>query len=271
MKFLKMHGLGNDFVILDRREDPALLDTDTIKNICHRNLGVGCDQLIVLEPSENADFFMRIYNPDASESGACGNAARCVADLYMHQQGADACTLETAAGVLPARKIEGGLIEVDMGAPRFGWQQIPLSRDVEDTDHLQLSHGGVSDAVALSMGNPHCVFFVPNLANINLPDTGHHFEHHKMFPQRTNVEFVQILSRTSVRLRTWERGAGLTMACGSAACATVVAGVRRGLTERKIEIMMDGGILHLEWRESDDHVLMTGPVAYVFEGTLLDD
>ncbi len=249
MKFVKMHGAGNDFVILDHRQESKQLTPELIKHICDRHRGVGCDQLILLEPSENADLFMRIYNPDGSQSGACGNATRCVADLANVQ------SIETTAGILKARR-EGHLIEVDMGAPK-----LPAETFKETID-------GLANPVLVDMGNPHAVYVVDNLVDTSVETTGPKIETHKFFKNRTNVEFVEIQSRTSVRLRTWERGAGLTLACGSAACATVVACVQKGLTERKIDVIVDGGELHLEWRESDSHVLMTGPVAHVFEGNL---
>lgn len=261
MKFTKMHGVGNDFVILDQREGAETLTPELIRHLCDRQTGVGCDQLIIMEPSERTDVFMRIYNPDGSQSGACGNATRCVADLT------GAKTVETLAGILKARKVAGGLIEVDMGKPGLEWQDIPMSEPT-DTLHLNIGEGIAADPVAVSMGNPHCVFFVKDVEQVNIELLGPHYEHYPIFPERTNVEFVQVMDETTVRLRTWERGAGLTLACGSAACATVVASVRRDLTDRKIEVIADGGTLQLEWRESDDHVLMTGPVAYVFEGEL---
>lgn len=263
--FLKMHGLGNDFVILDQRDGPKALGDAFVQKVCHRTMGVGCDQLIVLEPSKRGDVFMRIYNGDGSESGACGNAARCVADLVMNETGTQSCSVETIAGLLPARKAADGLIEVDMGAPKLEWNEIPLAYEM-DTLHMKLAYGPVSDPVGVNMGNPHCVFFVNDYGRIDIPVVGSHFERHAAFPERTNVEFARVLDRTHIRLRTWERGAGLTLACGSAACATVVAAVRRGLSERKAELELDGGTLHMEWRESDGHVLMTGPIAYVFEG-----
>lgn len=261
MKFVKMHGVGNDFVILDQRDGALPLPHSLIRHLCNRQKGVGCDQLIIMEPSDKADVFMRIYNPDGSQSEACGNATRCVADL------AGAKTIETLAGILKARKLDDGLIEVDMGVPKLGWQDIPMSEPT-DTLHLHIGDGFVRDPVAVSMGNPHCVFFVSDVEQVNIELLGPHYENYPIFPERTNVEFVQVLDNERVRLRTWERGAGLTLACGSAACATVVAAVRRDLTDRKISVITDGGTLYLEWRETDDHVLMTGPVAYVFEGVL---
>jgi len=263
MKFLKMHGLGNDFVILDFRVRAEALDTARIVQICDRHFGVGCDQLVVMEPSEQADVFVRFYNGDGSESGACGNATRCVAEIIMRETGQGACRVETRAGVLPATRAENGMITVDMGAPKLDWAEIPLS---QSCDTLSLPLAGAP--VAVNMGNPHCVFFVDKLGDMDVEKLGAAFETDPLFPQRTNVEFVEVLSRTTLRQKTWERGAGLTLACGSGACAVAVAAVRRGLAERNVEIRLDGGSLFIEWRESDGDVLMTGPVAHVFAGNL---
>ncbi len=264
MNFKKMHGLGNDFVILDFRKEQKSLSAEMIAKICDRRFGVGCDQLVVLEKSEAADIKVIFYNADGSESGACGNATRCVADIVMKERSVRACTIETGGGVLSTKIAENGMIEVDMGAPGLDWRQIPLN---EERDTLDI--GLYGQPVAVSMGNPHCVVFVDNIEDICVETMGPEFENHPLFPQRTNVEFVQVLSTGKLRQKTWERGSGLTMACGSGACAVAVAGVRRGLTERKVEVALDGGSLFIEWREADGHVLMTGPVAYVFEGRLL--
>ncbi len=267
MNFVKMHGLGNDFVILDQRGGTLALAPEMVRQVCHRHFGVGCDQLIILEPSERADLFMRIYNPDASEAENCGNATRCVADLYMKQNGGGDCLIETRGGLLDCRRSAGGLVSVDMGPAKLGWREIPLSEE-RDTLNLRIGEGPVQDPVGVNMGNPHCVFFVDNLLDIPVDTLGPVFENHSLFPQRANISFAQVTGDNRLRLRVWERGAGITLACGTAACATAVAAVRRGLTGRSVEIEMDGGVLRLEWRESDGHVLMTGPVAYVFAGTL---
>ena len=255
MNFVKMHGLGNDFVILDHRKGGAAPDSARIQHICDRHFGIGCDQLIILEPSRAAGVFMRIYNPDGSEAESCGNATRCVADLCMKEGREAAFTIETRAGILKCRKLPDGLIEVDMGSP------------VQVTD-MAFAAGGFKNPVSVNMGNPHCVFFVDNAEDIPLETLGASIENDKAFPNKTNVEFAHITKGGQIRLRVWERGAGVTLACGSGACATMVAAAHKGLTGRKAEIVMDGGVLSLEWRESDGHVLMTGPVAYVFEGTL---
>lgn len=267
MNFLKMHGLGNDFVILDQRGGAGALSPDLVRLACDRHFGIGCDQLIVLEPSERADLFMRIYNPDASEAENCGNATRCVADLHMKQNGNGQCVIETRGGLLDCRKAGGGLVSVDMGPARLGWQEIPLSEQ-RDTLYLGIGQGAAQDPVGVGMGNPHCVFFVDNVGDIPVDTLGPVFENHSLFPQRANISFAQVTGDNRVRLRVWERGAGITLACGTAACATAVAAVRRGLTGRTVEAEMDGGVLRLEWREADGHVLMTGPVAYVFAGSL---
>ncbi len=268
MRFRKMHGLGNDFVILDHREiKSGMLTNAQIQQICDRHFGVGCDQLVLLEPSQKGDIFARFYNGDGSESGACGNATRCLADLYFKETGQTQCVIETGAGLLPCFQSENGLVTVDMGAPKLEWAQIPLSK-VMDTLALELSAAGLDAPVAVNMGNPHCVFFVDSLEGLDVEKIGSFIENNALFPERTNVEFVQVLDRSKLRQITWERGAGVTLACGSGACAVAVASVRRDLTDRSVEVNLDGGALHIEWRESDGHVLMTGPVAYVFEGQL---
>lgn len=253
MRFLKMHGLGNDFVILDQRQGRETLSAALISSVSDRHFGVGCDQFIVMEPSTKADLFMRIYNADASESEACGNATRCVAHLFMQEKGVKTCTIETLAGVLPCKMAENGHVQVDMGPPL-------------EVQELNIGTDGLGHPVYVSMGNPHCVFFVDNAGDIAVDRVGPAYEVHGRFPNRTNVEFAHITRDGKIRLRVWERGAGVTLACGSGACATMVAAASRGLTGRKANIVMDGGELTLEWRETDGHVLMTGPVAHVFEG-----
>ena len=255
MNFVKMHGLGNDFVILDHRSGGVMLDSVRIQQICDRHFGIGCDQLIILEPSRAAGVFMRIYNPDGSEAETCGNATRCVADLCMAEGWEASCTIETRGGILKCRKLPDDLIEVDMGAP------------VHVAD-MAFTAGGLKNPVSVNMGNPHCVFFVDNAEDIPLESLGPTIENDKAFPNKTNVEFAHITKGGQIRVRVWERGAGVTLACGSGACAVMVAAAHKGLTGRKAEIAMDGGVLTLEWRKTDGHVLMTGPVAYVFEGTL---
>lgn len=264
MNFRKMHGLGNDFVVLDFRKERGDLSPEAVRRISDRRFGVGCDLLTVLENSDVADVRAVFFNADGSESDACGNATRCVAEIVMKERGVDSCTVETGGGILEARAADGGMITVDMGAPGLDWRQIPLR---EERDTLDVGLDGAP--VAVSMGNPHCVLFVDNLEDTPVETLGPVLENHPLFPERTNVEFVQVLSPEKLRQRTWERGAGLTLACGSGACAVAVAGARRGLSGRKVEVVLDGGSLFIEWREADGHVLMTGPAASVFEGRLL--
>ncbi|MGQ0527713.1 MAG: diaminopimelate epimerase [Alphaproteobacteria bacterium] len=256
--FRKMHGLGNDFVIIDRRGERQLPDRSLIMQACDRGNEItrGCDQFIVIEPSALADGFMRIYNPDASQAESCGNATRCVADIIMNETGRDSCKIETRGGLLICRRAENAMIEVDMGVT------FEMALDAHE------KWGDLPEPVAINVGNPHCVFFVDDVNDIDIEKIGPVIEHHRAFPERTNVEFAQILSPDKIRLRVWERGAGVTQACGSGACGTLAAAYSRGLTGRKAEIIMDGGSLFLERREKDNHILMTGPVAYEFEGKL---
>jgi len=268
MPFVKMHGLGNDFVVLDARAKPVALDDKAAEAISARHTGVGCDQLIVIEKAHGpgAAAFMRIRNADGGEVEACGNAARCVADMIMRETGAESVTLETAAGVIAARAAGKDRVAVDMGEPRWGWRDIPLARDC-DTDHLPLALGPLMDSIATSMGNPHATFFVPDIGAVDIAALGPKLENDKLFPQRANIGVAQILSREKIRLRVWERGARLTPACGTGACAALVAASRRGLTGRRAEIVADGGTLTIDWR-ADNHVVMTGPVAVSFTGVI---
>ncbi|ASG21292.1 MULTISPECIES: diaminopimelate epimerase [Nitrospirillum] len=270
-RFLKMHGLGNDFVVLDARHTPLSLTGAQARVLADRRFGVGCDQIIILEPpqSAGADVFMRVLNPDGSESGACGNATRCVASLVAAEgAGRDRLTVETISGLLPAVRHADGTVTVDMGPARLDWRQIPLAEPA-DTLSLDVAAGPLSNPCAVNMGNPHAVFFVDDAEAVDLPQWGPQLEHHTAFPERANIEVATVVAPGRVRMRVWERGAGITLACGSGACATLVAAARRGLTGRKADIVMDGGTLTIEWRE-DGHVLMTGPVATAFSGELDD-
>ena len=266
--FIKMHGLGNDFVILDDRDGALALSRDHVRAIADRRRGVGCDQLIVLEkPTDaTADVFMRIYNPDGSESGACGNATRCVASLVMREQAESHIIVETISGLLDCENQGGGLYSVDMGPARVDWRDIPLA-NAEDTAQVNVEAGPLKNPVAVNMGNPHAVFVVDDAEAIDLTTYGPEIETHSLFPERTNVEAVQVLAPDRIRMRVWERGAGITQACGSGACAALVATARRGLTERKADVVLDGGVLTIEWL-ADNNVLMTGPVATSFTGQL---
>ncbi|MBF0324666.1 MAG: diaminopimelate epimerase [Alphaproteobacteria bacterium] len=266
--FIKMHGLGNDFVILDSRTHALALTPDRVRAVADRHTGIGCDQLIVIEPARNAvsDAWMTIYNPDGSQSGACGNATRCVAWLLMQESGGDKVVIETAAGLLDAERRGPLLVAVDMGPARLDWRDIPLAQAV-DTLHLPISTGPLVDPVGVSMGNPHAVFFVDDVEALDLAALGPVLEHHALFPERANIEIAQVLAPGRIRMRVWERGAGITRACGSGACAVAVAAARRGLMGRAAEVVLDGGTLAIEWL-ADNHVLMTGPVATSFAGRL---
>ncbi|MBS0519902.1 MAG: diaminopimelate epimerase [Proteobacteria bacterium] len=271
--FIKMHGLGNDFVVLDARRDALALTPARRRAIADRRLGVGCDQLIVLEPptDRDADVFMRIYNPDGSEAGACGNATRCVASIVMDERGTDQITVQTISGLLESQKAGVGanglpVISVDMGPARLDWRDIPV-RVACDTNHMPVGLGPLQDPVGTNMGNPHATFFVDNLAAIPLAELGPKLEHDPFFPERANIGVAQRVGEGKLRLRVWERGAGLTLACGSGACAAVVAASRRGLVDRKAEVILEHGTLVIEWLR-DDHVLMTGGIAIAFRGEL---
>ncbi|MSO91854.1 MAG: diaminopimelate epimerase [Rhodospirillales bacterium] len=268
--FTKMHGLGNDFVVLDARKAPIPLGEKAARAISDRHTGVGCDQILIIEKPKNgsADAFMRIRNADGSEVAACGNGARCVAALLMQEAKSARAVVETAAGTLEARSDAGGLVTVDMGPVSFEWRRIPLARDA-DTLHLPIAMGVLKDPVAVNVGNPHAVFFVGDAESVPLADLGPQIEHHPLFPERTNVEAAQVLDRTRIRLRVWERGVGITQACGSGACATVAAAHRRGLTEAAVDVALDGGTLRIAL-DANNRALMTGPVAVSFTGALDD-
>ncbi|MEQ8229929.1 MAG: diaminopimelate epimerase [Rhodospirillales bacterium] len=269
MPFIKMHGLGNDFVVLDARETPLAISADQAAAIADRRRGVGCDQLIVLERprSDIADVFVRFHNTDGSESLACGNGTRCIASLLMAEKSADHLIVETGAGLLDAEMASNDLVTVDMGPAKLDWREIPLS-EACDTLHIDVSAGPLQDAVGVSMGNPHAIFFVDDAEAAQVEVFGPVIEQHKMFPQFTNVEVASVRPDGSIRMRVWERGVGVTQACGSGACATLVGAVRRGLIDgRKADVIVDGGTLTIEWLP-DNHVLMTGPVATSFSGTL---
>jgi diaminopimelate epimerase len=271
--FLKMHGLGNDFVVLDARTAALDLTPERRRVIADRRLGVGCDQLIVLEPptEREADVFMRIYNPDGGEAQACGNATRCVASVVMEERKTDQVTVQTVAGLLESQKTGVGsnglpVISVDMGLARLDWREIPV-REACDTNHMPIGIGPLRDPVGTNMGNPHATFFVDDAEAIALAELGPKLEHDRFFPERANIGVAQLLGDGRLRLRVWERGAGITLACGSGACAAVVAASRRGLVPRKADVVLEGGTLAIEWLR-DDHVLMTGGIAVAFKGEL---
>ena len=267
--FLKMHGLGNDFVVFDARDHAIDLNPTRSKAIADRHFGVGCDTVVLIRPGgAETDAGIQFYNADGSESESCFNATRCIARLLMDERGLARVKLSSKGGMLACSDAGQGSVMVDMGPPRLDWQQVPLAREV-DTLNFPLDVGGASLPVsALSMGNPHCVLFVPDADKAPVTQLGPKIETLPLFPNRTNVEFAQVLDRDRIRMRVWERGVGVTLACGTGACATAVAAIRRGLTGRKVELMLDGGSLTIEWREEDGHVLMTGPTAMPFRGRL---
>ncbi|MEM6618691.1 MAG: diaminopimelate epimerase [Pseudomonadota bacterium] len=258
--FLKMHGLGNDFVIVDARGGVDPITPARARAMGDRNTGVGYDQLAVLHPGTGADVDVTFWNSDGTQAAACGNASRCITRLLTEETGRDAVTLRTERGLLPGRRA-GEVFSVNMGDPLFDWQDIPLARAV-DTAALPLTGA----PVAVGMGNPHCIFFVDDADAVDPAANGPAVEHNPLFPQGTNVEFVSVLADGSLRMRVWERGAGITRACGSGACAVAVAAHRAGLAPRRVTVVLDGGALELDWR--DDGVWMTGPASFVFSGTL---
>jgi diaminopimelate epimerase len=266
LAFTKMHGLGNDFVVIDARSRMLVLSDDQKRRIADRRRGIGCDQLIVLERSTRADVFMRIYNPDGSEAGACGNATRCVAGRLMAERGVERIVVETISGLLETNAADRGDIAVDMGEAHTDWRDIPVAREC-DTLHLPLAYESFADPVGVNVGNPHAVFFVADAGAVDLEKIGPRLEHAPIFPQRANIEFAQLLAPGLLRMRVWERGAGITQACGSGACATLVAAARRGITGRKAEVVLDGGTLTIEWL-ANNHVLMTGGWTTSFQGEI---
>ena len=261
LPFLKMHGLGNDFVIIDARASEFLITAETARAIGHRNFGVGCDQLAVLTTSSEADVDVAFWNSDGSMAGACGNASRCIGRLIMEESGKGLVSLRTNRGILPVQDVDGNFLSVNMGQPQLSWSDVPLAQDVDLT---MLPIDGTPGAVGI--GNPHCVFVVDDLESMDLPKLGAFYEHHALFPERTNVEFIKILDNQNIRMRVWERGGMITLACGSGACAAVVVAHRKGLTEREVTVHLDGGPLMISWR--DDGVWMTGTTQLVFSGTL---
>lgn len=271
--FLKMHGLGNDFVVLDARRQKLTLSEQQRRRLADRHLGVGFDQMVTLENpvTPGADVFMRLHNADGSEARACGNATRCIAARIMGEKAAsgktgDHVVIETVSGLLTAEAIGNGDIAVDMGPAGLDWQDIPVASAC-DTLHMPVALGPVSDPVGVNVGSTHAVFFVDDVAAIDLPVIGPQLENHPFFPRRANIEFAQIVAPDRIRMRVWERGAGITMACGSGACATLVAAARRGLTGRKGEVVLDGGTLTIEWL-ANNHIRMTGPWTLSYEGVI---
>jgi diaminopimelate epimerase len=272
LPFLKMNGLGNDFVVVEARGAGFAPTPAQVRQIADRATGIGCDQLIALEPSRTADAFMRIWNADGSEVSACGNATRCVGWLLMEAKGEGEASIETRAGLLSTLRAGTDAVTVDMGAPGLDWRDIPLAEEM-DTRGIELQIGPIDAPLlhtpgCVSMGNPHAVFFVEDVETAPVQAMGPILEHHPLFPEAANIGFAQIISRDRIRLRVWERGVGETKACGTGACAAMVAAYRRGKIDRRATVMLPGGELVIEWRESDGHVLMTGPVAVEYTGVL---
>ncbi len=275
LPFAKMNGLGNDFLVFDARVEPVVLSAEEILRLADRKTGIGFDQMITLERSEaGADVFMRIHNADSSEVSACGNASRCIGWVVMKEKGAKTATIETRAGLLFASETdEPDLITVDMGEPRFDWRDIPLAEEFRDTRAIELQVGPIDAPVlhspsAVNMGNPHAIFWVDDVDAHDLARIGPMLEHHPIFPERANISLAQVTGPESLILRVWERGAGLTIACGTAACAAAVAAARTKRTGRRVRVTLPGGDLLIHWRESDGHVMMTGPVATDYTGTI---
>jgi diaminopimelate epimerase len=271
--FVKMNGLGNEIVVVDMRAAPAAISEADARTAATPQ-GAPYDQMMVLYPprTPGTDAYVRIYNSDGSAAGACGNGTRCIAELMFRETAKDAVTFETPAGLLNVWKgAEPQVSTVDMGKPRFAWNEIPLAEEFADTRCIELQIGPIDDPIlhspsTLSMGNPHAIFWVKDVNAYDLSKIGPLLENHPIFPERANISLCHVASRDHIVVRTWERGAGLTKACGSAACAATVAAVRLRKTDRKVTVTLPGGDLLIEWRERDDHVLMTGPVAFEFEG-----
>jgi diaminopimelate epimerase len=268
--FLKMNGLGNDFVVVETRSAPFEPTADEVRAIADRKSGIGCDQMIAIDKADGADARVRFWNADGEAVDACGNGTRCVGWLLMQSSGKDEAVMETAAGRLVARRAGERLVSVDMGEPRLDWREIPLAEE-HDTVALPVALYPHADLMAppgcVSMGNPHVVFFVPEVEATPVAKIGPVIETHPLFPEHVNVGFAEIKASDRIRLRVWERGAGLTQACGTGACAALVAASRRGLTGRHATLELDGGELFIEWRD-DGHVVMTGPAAVDFAGEL---
>jgi len=269
--FLKMNGLGNDFVVIEARSEPFAPSEAEVRAIADRLGGIGCDQLIALEPAEDADVFMRIWNADGGEVEACGNATRCVAWMLSEATGRDRFVIDTAAGPLGAERVGDRLVRIDMGPPKLDWRDIPLAEPM-DTKGIELQVGPIDNPVlhtpgCVNMGNPHVVFFVPDAETAPVVQVGPMIEHHRLFPERTNVGFAQIIAGDRIRLRVWERGVGETRACGTGACAALVAANRRALSSSKATVVLTGGELEIEWL-ADQRVMMTGPIELEYKGAL---
>ena len=271
--YRKMNGLGNEFVILDVRETGAIVTEEAARLIADPKTGPGCDQVITIETRKGVDgAFMGVWNADGSEVNACGNAARCVGSLLMDESDADAIEFTTGGGLLKAWRVGANRVAVDMGEPKFLWRDIPLAEQMDDTRFIDIKLGPIDNPVlwgpsAVNVGNPHCIFFVDDVESQALDRFGPLVENHPLFPERANVSVAQATSQNAIRLRVWERGVGITKACGSAACAALVSAHRRRLTARKATITLDGGDLAVEWRD-DNHIVMAGPYEFERDGQL---
>lgn len=270
-----MNGLGNDFLVWDARKEPLRLDQQVIAALGDRKTGIGFDQMITVERSPlGVDAFMRIHNCDGSQVDACGNASRCIGRLLMEEAGKDLASIETNAGLLNAFATgEPRKVTVDMGKPRLNWDQIPLAEEFADTRAIELQIGPIDEPIlhtpaVVNMGNPHAIFWVDDVEAYDLAKVGPLLEHHPVFPDGANISLAHVFAPNQIRVKVWERGAGLTRACGTAACAVAVAAARDDKAGRKSTIYLPGGPLELEWRESDDHVLMTGDTEVEFEGEI---
>jgi diaminopimelate epimerase len=273
LAFRKMNGLGNDFVVLDARKNLIAISETQARAIADRKTGIGCDQLIVLEKSSVANVRMRIWNAEGGEVPSCGNASRCIADIIFNETGEDTATIDTLGGFLLATKAGDKMVTIDQGVPKFGWAEIPLSEPFADTRHIELQYGPIDAPLihspsVVNVGNPHCIFWVDDLNVVDLSRAGPMLENHPLFPERANISFAKVVARDHVILKVWERGAGLTQACGTAACATMAAGHRIKIIDAAARITLPGGDLFMSAREHDGHVLMTGPAAYDFEGVV---
>ncbi len=275
LPFIKMHGLGNDFIVLDGRDGSVMPDPQQMQRLADRHRGIGCDQIMVMMPApDGADLQLEMFNADGSAARACGNGTRAVAHLLMAESGCDAVTIATVSGLLPAWRSDHDMISVDMGPVRRDWQQIPL-REPADTMALDLGFVALGLATCVSVGNPHAVFFVDDADAVDINKWGPLAETHPMFPDRANIEFVTLRSRTEIRMRVWERGAGITLACGSGACAAAAASILHGHTDKSVTVQLDGGPLQIDWQDAQavdgGHIIMSGPVAYVASGLVTAD
>ncbi len=271
--FRKMNGLGNDFVVIDARTRSISISDEQARAIANRKTGIGCDQLIVMENSSLADVKMRIWNAEGGEVESCGNASRCIADIVMDEKGEDSATIYTKGGFLVGTRVGKLQVSIDMGKPKFNWDQIPLSEKFADTRHIELQVGPIDAPLihspsVVNVGNPHCIFWVKDLDVVKLDRVGPMLEYHPLFPERANIEMAKVVARDHVVVNVWERGVGLTKACGTAACAVMAAGFRIKIIDRAARVTLPGGDLMMSINEETEHVIMTGPLEYEYEGVI---